>query len=439
MGKAVEILESGLVTPTDDTPKHEIWLSNLDLLIDRSHTPLVYFYRPSRSPDFSVESLKAALGKALVPFYPLAGRLGVSRDGRVEIQCTGEGVLFVVARSDSTVDEFGDFTPSTELRQLLVPSVESSNPPCILVMLQVTFFKCGGVCLGAAVHHNAADGPAVNHFVNTWGEISRGIELAVPPYLDRTLLRSRSPPVILFDHVEYSRMLQAKPSTGIKSPFDSAILKLSKPQIDSLKNIGGRKKPFSTFEAVVALVWRCTCKARQLSSDQETRLYMAVDARTRVRPPLPQGYLGNAVFREIAVATVGDVLANPLEFSADKVHGVTVRLNDEYIRSLMDYMEQLKDVNGVWGETWVMPRTDLWVVSWLRLPFYEANFGWGKPVFVGRACQKFNGVVYPMRNHGGDGGVSLAVTLEPENMTRLKKIFYEELAATVGGYVKSNL
>lgn len=97
-------METGLVTPSDDTPKHEIWLSNLDLLVARGHTPTVYVYRANGDPNFfSVEALKAALGKALVPFYPLASRLGVGQDGRVEIQCTGEGVLVVVALSNSTV------------------------------------------------------------------------------------------------------------------------------------------------------------------------------------------------------------------------------------------------------------------------------------------------------------------------------------------------
>ncbi|KAG1326545.1 putrescine hydroxycinnamoyltransferase 1 [Cocos nucifera] len=433
MGKTVEIMETGLVTPSDDTPKHEIWLSNLDLLVARGHTPTVYFYRPNGDPNFfSVETLKAALGKALVPFYPLAGRFVVDPEGRVEIQCTGEGVLFVVGRSDSTVDEFGDFAPSTEMRQLLVPSVESGNPPCILVMFQVTFFKCGGVCLGAAVHHPAADGLGALHFVNSWAEIARGMDLAVLPYLDRTLLRARSPPTVLFDHVEYSQKPQAKPSSGSKYPFDSAILKLSKNQLHSLKNIGSGKKPLSTFKAVVAHVWRCACKARQLSSEQETRLYMTADARARVKPPLPQGYLGNAIFRTSGVATVGEVLSNSLEFSADKVHGAIVRLNDEFIRSLVDYLEQLEDVRGLHKGAWVMPGTDLWVISWLGLPIYEADFGWGKPVFMGRACLQFSGLVYIMNNPGDDGSLSLAVALEPENMPRLKKIFYEELEA-VGG------
>ena len=92
---AVEILESCMVTPGESaTPKHGVWLSNLDLLVARSHTPTVYVYRPSPGPAFfSPDVLKAALSKVLVPFYPLAGRLARDGAGRPEIHCTGDGAL----------------------------------------------------------------------------------------------------------------------------------------------------------------------------------------------------------------------------------------------------------------------------------------------------------------------------------------------------------
>jgi shikimate O-hydroxycinnamoyltransferase len=121
----VQIMETEMITPCEETPKHTIWLSNLDLLVARAHTPTVYFYRPSPAAIngddsfFSPAALKASLSKTLVSFYPMAGRLGASDDGRLEIRCTGEGVLFVVARSDSSLNDLGDFAPSQKLRELL--------------------------------------------------------------------------------------------------------------------------------------------------------------------------------------------------------------------------------------------------------------------------------------------------------------------------------
>ncbi|CAL9761903.1 unnamed protein product [Musa acuminata subsp. burmannicoides] len=430
----METIESGMVVPAEETPTHSIWLSNLDLLVARSHTPTVYFYpasaaRPIGGFSFAVEALKAALAKVLVPFYPLAGRLGLDPAGRVEIQCTGEGALFMVARSASAMDDvLDDFAPSDTIRQMLVPSVESGNAPCPLVMVQVILFKCGGVCLGVAVHHTAADGLGALHFVNSWSDIARGINVSAPPSLDRTLLRARSPPTVLFDYVEYIQKPAAKPSTG-KAPFDTAILKLSKEQLHLLKGSGGGKKGLSTFKAVTAHVWRSACKARKLGVDQETRLYMTADARTRVKPPLPAGFVGNGIFRTSAVAKAGEILSNSLEFGADKINDATVRLNDDYIRSLIDYLELQRDVRGLQKGSWVIPGTDLWVISWLGLPIYEADFGWGKPAIMVRATLQFSGLVYIMHDSGVEGGLSLAVAMEPENMPLFKQVFYEELEA----------
>lgn len=137
----VEIVETSFVVPSEETPKHSIWLSNIDLKNNRDYTPAVYVYRPSRGLDLhsTAGSLKQAMAKALVHFYPLAGRLELDPDGRCEIDCTGDGVLFVVGRFDGRVDEFGDFTPSPEMRRLLVPSVESAEPPsAVLFMVQVS-------------------------------------------------------------------------------------------------------------------------------------------------------------------------------------------------------------------------------------------------------------------------------------------------------------
>uniref|UniRef100_A0A0E0L8Q5 Uncharacterized protein n=1 Tax=Oryza punctata TaxID=4537 RepID=A0A0E0L8Q5_ORYPU len=429
---AVEIVDSSMVTAGEATPEHSIWLSNLDLLVARSHTPTVYVYRRTGSDAafFSPDVLKAALSKALVPFYPLAGRLSQDSTGRPEISCTGEGVLFVTARSDTTVDDLGDLAPSDELRRMLVP--EADDGVALLAMFQVTFFRCGGVCLGAAIHHTAADGLAALDFVNTWAAIARdvagdGEDTAVQrPWLDRTLLRSRSPPAVRFDHAEYS----LRRGGGSKLPFDSAILTLSKNQLNALK---GNKK-LSTFTAVVAHVWRCACKARGLAgTEAATRLYMTADARSRLHPPLPRGYLGNAIFRASAVAKVSDIIASgPLGVVAEKVSGATARLDDEYIRSLLDYLEQTAASGGAAGMRkgeWVMPESDLWVISWQGLPLYDADFGWGRPAFMGRACLQFSGLVYlvPGRDVDGDGRLDVVVAMEPESLAKFKDVFYDEL------------
>ncbi|VAI17962.1 unnamed protein product [Triticum turgidum subsp. durum] len=146
----VEVVDTTLVAPSEPTPRHTLWLSNLDLAVPKTHTPLVYYYPappPAGDGDgdgekeegfFAPERLREALARALVPFYPLAGRMATGPEGRLEIDCNGEGALFVVARADFTGDEmFRDFEPSPEARRLLVPFAASGDPPCLLAMVQV--------------------------------------------------------------------------------------------------------------------------------------------------------------------------------------------------------------------------------------------------------------------------------------------------------------
>ncbi|KAI4964631.1 hypothetical protein ZWY2020_060109 [Hordeum vulgare] len=95
---ALQVVESCLVTPSNETPREGLWLSALDLVLaNRGHTPLVHVYSASdvaaANGFFNVAKLKKSMAKALVPFYPLAGRLGADRDGRNEIDCNGEGAL----------------------------------------------------------------------------------------------------------------------------------------------------------------------------------------------------------------------------------------------------------------------------------------------------------------------------------------------------------
>lgn len=272
---AVEMVESSMVTAGEATPEHRIWLSNLDLLVARSHTPTVYVYRRTGSDSdaafFSPDVLKAALSKVLVPFYPLAGRLAQDSAGRPEISCTGEGVLFVTARSDATIDDLGDLAPSDELRRMLVPAADVAAAG-ILAMFQVTFFMCGGVCLGAAIHHTAADGLAALDFVNTWAAIARDVagdgEAAAAvqrPWIDRTLLRAR-PSAVRFDHAEYSR----RRGGGSKLPFDSAILTLSKNQLNALKGAA----PAPARGCPLLRRWSRTCggaRARRAGSPSPER------------------------------------------------------------------------------------------------------------------------------------------------------------------------
>ncbi|XP_039117989.1 putrescine hydroxycinnamoyltransferase 1-like [Dioscorea cayenensis subsp. rotundata] len=432
MEPKVEIIETHIVPPNKETPKHKLWLSNLDKFAPRDHAPTIYIYKPnSDNPDsnfFSVETLKNSLSKALVIFYPFAGRLVLNKDGRPEeVDCNAEGALLSVAQAHCTLDSFGDFRPSSTVRELLVPSVNEPDRSPILMLFQVTFFKCGGVCLGCTMQHNVMDGVGALHFINSWSEIARCVaeENVVKPFLDRSALKARTPPSVVCEHEDYTSDLYCKrPSLGGLEKCETAILKITKEQLSALK-VG--TKGLSTFKAVSVHLWRTVCKVRGLSKGEDVRLYMAADARDRLEPPLPKGYSGNAILSFSTSLPVEDLLSNSFRAGVAKIEESMLRLNDEYIRSLVDFLEVNKDNKDMVLGSRAMGPGDFLCISWLALPIYDADFGWGKPCFMCRASMRFASQSYVMRSPGNTGGVHIAFCFEPENMARFKEIFYKDL------------
>ncbi|XP_073010164.1 putrescine hydroxycinnamoyltransferase 1-like [Typha latifolia] len=426
----VEVLESTLVVPSEETPNHKLWLSNLDQVAARAYTTTVYLYRSNGDSDFfRIQTLKSSLSKTLVPFYPLAGRLGLDRTGRVEINCTGDGVPFVVARSGSTIDDFKDFAPSPEIRDSFVPPVESVDPPCFLVAFQVTFLRCGGVVLGVAAHHVALDGKSALLFIKTFSAITRGGINAThnipPPFFDCTILAARSPLAVLFDHSYHSTdVFQTNPS----SPSITTVLKLSRDQVQTLKNnCTNSSSRVSTFHAVAAYVWKLACIARRIERNMETQLYLPVDVRNRVNPPLPRNYMGNAAIRAKAVATVEEIVSNSPSLGAEVIKIAIDKITDEFVKSFIDHLETSGADKESLSKRGGLPRTSLYAVSWLELPIQDADFGWGMPELMARAQWYGCGCVYLMNSPEEEGGVSVVIALEEESMGCFKNIFYEEM------------
>ncbi|XP_062078693.1 shikimate O-hydroxycinnamoyltransferase-like [Humulus lupulus] len=452
-GMAIKVTKTTMVKPAAATPRHVLRTSILDQMVPRYiHVPTVYFYRPAPPPPVSPTAmvddffdsaiLKEALRKVLIPFYPVAGRLmaSSSESGRIDINCNGEGALFVEAQTSSVVDDFGDFVPSPKLRTL-VPTVDysaglSSYP---LLLVQVTYFKCGGVSIGVAMDHHVVDGFSALHFFNTWSDMARGIDIKTPPFIDRTILCARNPPKPVFDHIEYklpSLTMKTTTTTTITTQtstksIDVAIYKLSNEQLKTLKakcgnTKNGTKLSYSTFEILAGHVWKCACKARKLGHDQETKLHIVVDGRFRFQPPLPPGYLGNVIFSTTPIVKVEELVHSKLWYAANQIQSTLRETDDSYLRSAIDYLELQPDISVLSRGPHTFGSPNLGIVSWVRLPFYDADFGWGRPIFVGPAAILFDGLVYLMNNpNDDDGSLSVAIGLQHEHMKEFEKLLYD--------------
>jgi shikimate O-hydroxycinnamoyltransferase len=143
----VRVIETSVVVPSKSTPVRRLYVSRLDVqMAARGYVSAIYLYGhgPDAAAAAATGRLAAALADALVPFYPLAGRLAADGTGRPVIDCNAAGALFVVARSDVfTAEDVRRFDLTAELRRLFVPSVDSAVGAVLAVQVnQPSLFGC---------------------------------------------------------------------------------------------------------------------------------------------------------------------------------------------------------------------------------------------------------------------------------------------------------
>lgn len=291
------------------------------------------------------------------------------------------------------------------------------------MLFQVTFLKCGGISLGTALHHVAVDGTSAFHFFQTWLAICRdgdGAAVELPCH-DRTLLRARCPPFVHPDALSVfcPNMNFTEPS----GPTASKVFVISADQLTSLKRLCGSE---TTFCAVTALVWQCTCVARRLPPAAEARVSFSANIRRSMRPPLPSGYFGNALVPVFADGAAGEIASEALESVAGRIRGAINRVDDELVRSAIDYHELFEiDYRLQRG---ILPETELRMVSWLGMPLYDADFGWGRPWRMSRAESVRGGHVHLMNDGPSlDCGIRVLACLEAAHMEEFERLLYAKL------------
>ncbi|KAK8471076.1 hypothetical protein PHAVU_003G140550 [Phaseolus vulgaris] len=444
------------VKPMEPTKCGRVPLSEWDQIGTITHVPTIYFYRLSQNfhlfPNNTIASnLKDSLSRVLVPFYPLAGRLRWISNGRLELDCNAMGVQFVEAQSSSSLEDLGDFSPSSE-HHYLFPKVDYTLPihELPLVLAQLTKFKCGGISISMTISHAVADGPSALHFTREWARLARGETLEKVPFLDWKVFRAGEPPSVPLTkchvHTEFNHppllLGQTNNSEERKKKTTVAILKLSKFQVETLRKTANESwnrprngRAYSRYESVTGHVWRSACKARGHKEEQPTAVGICVDSRSRMEPPLPKEYFGNATLDVIASSLAGDLMSKPLGYASSRIREAIERVNDEYVRSGVEFLKNQEDlsrfqdlyaVGSEKGPFYGNP--NLGVVSWLTLPIYGVDFGWGKEVYMGPGTHDFDGdsLLLPGPD-GDDGSLLLALCLQVVHMDAFKKHFYEDI------------
>ncbi|KAH8515254.1 hypothetical protein Peur_046782 [Populus x canadensis] len=376
-----------LIFPSSPTPKHSLYLSNLDdQKFLRFSIKYLYLFKKSISLDI----LKYSLSKVLVHYYPLAGRLRASTevDQKLEVDCNGEGAVFAEAFMDITAEEFLDLSmkPNKSWRKLLY-RVEAQSfldiPPLVV---QVTTLRCGGMIVCTSINHCVCDGIGTSQFLHAWAQITtkRNLDLPILPLHSRHVLKPRNPPETTFTHPQYVRIapgenghldmddinhfLRSQPLVPSSLTFTAShILHLKKQCVPSLK--------CTTFEVLASHTWRSWVRALDLSPSLNVKLLFSVNVRKKLIPEIPQGYYGNGFVLGCAQSCAQDLVTSNVYHGVKLVQQAKSSLTDDYVRSMIDLLED-KSV-----------KTDLpmsLVISqWSKLGLEDLDFGEGKPLHMG--------------------------------------------------------
>ncbi|BFI32708.1 omega-hydroxypalmitate O-feruloyl transferase [Marchantia polymorpha subsp. ruderalis] len=379
-GKAEYIL------PREQIEPQTYYLSNLDQNVAMLvKTVYLFEAKPEKKEDVS-EVLKTSLAQVLDTYWPLAGRLALSPEMKLIVNYNNDGVCFVEAIANADLADLGDIgKPDDRLAQLLYEVPGATNIlDTPLVVVQVTKFKCGGWSLGLSMQHSMFDGIAANEFIKAWGEVAQGKSMTISPVFDRTLLQARTPAKIEFPHHEFAEIEDLSPDNRLDTS-ENIVHKsftFSPEAVDELKRrvaaeaeegVEGRK--CTTFEALSGLVWRARTRALQMEPRQKTRLYFAVNGREKFVPPIPAGYVGNAIVLTFCMTEAADLVDRPLAHSVRLVQDAIRLIDDGYMRSAIDFFEMTRARPAL--------TASVCITTWSRLPFHVTDFGWGEPVQTG--------------------------------------------------------
>ncbi|KAI5417712.1 spermidine hydroxycinnamoyl transferase [Lathyrus oleraceus] len=417
-----------------------------------SHTPIIYFYHPPPnwliSPTKIATTLKDSLSKILVQFYPLAGRLQNKGNGRFDLECNAMGVQFIEAETSSTLSDLGDFSPSSNnYCHYLFPHIDYTLPmqELPLLIVQLTKFKCGGISISLLISHIVADGQSVTHFISEWAQVARGEPLKRIPYLDRNILRGGEPCSNINDweFEQLPRLLKNLDNSfeERKEKTTNAIIKVSKNQLEKLRKTANESwnKPsndrgYSIYETITGHIWRSACKARGHENNQPTAIGVCVDWRSRVKPSLPKESFGNAILDVLATSLAGDLMSKPLGYASSRIREAIEKVNDEYVRSGVEYFKKqydltkFQDIHCIQSDDH-MPfyrNPNLIVVSWLKLPIYGIDFGWGKEIYMGPGFhEELEGDSLILPSSHDDGSLLIFMCLQEVHMDAFKRHFYE--------------
>ncbi|XP_072976357.1 acyl transferase 4-like [Typha angustifolia] len=357
-----------LVSPSEPTPAETLYLSIIDRVPGLRH--LVRSLHVFKRGDEPAKVIKEALSKALVKYYPFAGRFVDSEHGDVRVACTGEGAWFIEATADCSLEDvqYLDHPLVIPQDELLPEPSQEIEPLNVPVMLQVTKFTCGGFVVGLISVHTIADGLGAAQFIKAIGDMARGLEkLTVDPVWSRELIPNPS------------KLPPGQPPTFCALRLQHCTIDISPDRINDIKAqyFESMGQPCSTFDVSIAKAWQARTRAIKLSPNEEVHVCFFANTRQLLHQVMPSegGYYGNCFYPVIVTATSGRVVSGDLIDVVKIIREAKAKLPGEFAQwAIGDFEVDPYELSFRYDS--------LFVSDWTRLGFLEVDYGWGPPINV---------------------------------------------------------
>ncbi|KAK3034804.1 hypothetical protein RJ639_033709 [Escallonia herrerae] len=403
----VQILSKKFVKPLIPTPPdlRNYKISFADEVAPTQNVPVILYY-PAANGNTTTASLvsesyqlEKSLEHILTRFYPLAGRY--MKQSRV-IDCNDQGVEYVVSKVNVQLHDLLDKGVEAEELNQLIPcelgaADEVSDP---LLAIQVNIFECSGLAVSACFSHRIADGSTMASFICGWATVNQAKSThGICPSFDAPSF---------FPGRGLDKIPMNIPRSMKDADFKSAtkLFAFNKKAIFTLRAMSHGPR-VSSLQLVNAILWKALIGVDRAKHgwSRASFLIQPVNLRGKTNPPLPQHTFGNLWGLATTQVKTGDYMA--FQDFADLL-GSSVR---KYVKDCENVLSNGEDGHKIVIDPYMEFKKTVsnsqvhfcLFSSWCRFPFYEADFGLGKPIWTSVVNLPYKNFVILMDDKKGEG------------------------------------
>ncbi|KAF3444027.1 hypothetical protein FNV43_RR13717 [Rhamnella rubrinervis] len=384
----------------------------------------------SSSQTVKAQRLKKSFSEALTLCYPFSGRIENNitirfDDGGDDEDC---GAYYIEARIDTPLSSFLQQPDVEVLKKFLPNEVESPKATTMpLLLLQISFFNCGGLAVGLCISHRLADLVTLIKFIMLWKAIAHDTEQQRLP-LFAFDAASYFPPKDQ-DH-DHNLAADEKPPPVVLNWPDKCVTKrfvFDGSQVAALKAKAASEyaqRP-SRVEAVSALIWRCAWRSNTMINLKHSVMVQFMDIRKRVESPPLENTMGNLVHYFGTVAEEGNEMELP--YLVAQLREQIRKCSENLVKTLAsgtstNSVELLRAQETAGDFASRIKYMKLYLCSsWCNFRLYDyADFGWGKPIWIFTAGSSKKNFFRLMETKEGDG-VEAWVSLSNEEMALFER------------------